>query len=153
MGGNTPKRSCELQNYSLECQHEGNVAVPSYTNNLAKIVQFFLFYHISCLNDWYLSSIISNSCEADEYFRSSTYDSKLSTACIETCTLSSVKKRLMSKCSRASTIAESWEKKCNIEHKDWKFNDFKFPHTFCSWVMLAIIWNLKVFLCYSITES
>ena len=38
MEENTPKRSCELQIYSLECQHEGNVAVPSYPNNSAKTV-------------------------------------------------------------------------------------------------------------------
>ena len=79
MGRNTPKRSCELQNYSLECQHEGNVAAPSYPNNSAKTQQFFLFVPqlIFCFNNWYLTSIISNSYESDEYFISPTCDSKL----------------------------------------------------------------------------
>ena len=94
MGVNTPNRSCELQNYSLECQNEGNVAVPSNPNESAKIVQFILFqpYAIFCLNDLHLSLIISNSCETDEYFHSSTYDCKISTVCIKSYTLSSIKR-------------------------------------------------------------
>ena len=43
MEENTPKRSCELQNYSLECQNEGNVAVPSNPNEASKTVQFIIF--------------------------------------------------------------------------------------------------------------
>ena len=43
MEENTPKHPCELQNYSLECQPEGNVAATSRPNNSAKTQQFFLF--------------------------------------------------------------------------------------------------------------
>ena len=109
MGENSTKCSCKLQNYSLECQHEDDVAVPSYPTKLAKTVQFFLFlpYTIFFLNDLYLSSIISISCETYEHLHSSTYDSKLSIVFIESCTLSFVKKKFTSRHSRAATIAES----------------------------------------------
>ena len=73
MGENTPKHSCELQNYSLECQNEGNVAVPSNPNESAKtgtvypflticylLFEWFVFifdYFELMWNRWILSSI------------------------------------------------------------------------------------------------
>ena len=49
------------------------------------------------------------------------HDSKLSTVCTESPTLSSVKKKLMSRHSRASAIAESWERNSTWNTKTENF--------------------------------